>query len=86
LTLTDASALIALVNKSDRNSFRCRAAFQKLSKPLITTPFCFAEAMHLAYNAGGWNAQKALWALVAAGLVQFHMPNPDELARIAARF
>ena len=69
MTICDASALIALINKSvgeasrngNRNHDRCVNVLPELSAPLITTWSCFTETMHLLGHYGGWQAQQKLW-------------------------
>ena len=45
MTLTDAGALVALVDKNQPQNARCRATFAVLSLPLITTWPAFTEAI-----------------------------------------
>jgi hypothetical protein len=82
VTLTDASALIGLVNKKDKQHARCHQATRLLSKPLVTTWSCFTEAMHLAYSIGQWNAQRALWKLARTGAVRLLDPQDGDPERI----
>jgi uncharacterized protein len=46
MTLRDASALIALINRGDANHDRCVNSLGRLPAPLVTTWSCFTEAMH----------------------------------------
>jgi len=84
VTLTDASALFALVDKTQDAHVRCRAALKTLSKPLRTPWPCFTEAMYFAYKAGGWPRQLLLWKLVKDGLLRFHIPTDAEVERMQA--
>ena len=49
---------------------------------MVTTWACLAEAMHLAYGIGRWQAQSALWRLVEADIVQLHAPRDYERIRM----
>jgi len=62
LILCDASALIALLSRSDNNHQRCVAVLPFLQPPLMTTGPCFVEGMYLLGRAVGWLGQKALWS------------------------
>ena len=64
MTLTDAGPLIALIDAGEPDHERCRATFDELDLPLVTTWPAFTEAMHLLGRAAGWPGQRALWALV----------------------
>lgn len=82
MTLTDASALFALVDKSQAAHARCRAALATLSKPLLTPWTRFGEAMYFAYKSGGWPRQQLLWGLVKDELLRFHHPTDAEVERM----
>jgi uncharacterized protein len=82
VTLTDASALFALVDKTQDAHAPCRAILKTLSKPLLTPWPCFTEAMYFAFKSGGWPRQRLLWELVNDGLLKFHAPTEAETARI----
>jgi len=82
LTLTDASALVALVDSGQPASERCRKAFEALSLPLVTTWSAFAEAMHLLHRIGGWPLQRSLWHHVELGSLQIHATAAAEPARM----
>ena len=72
MTLTDAGALVALVDKNQPQNARCRATFAVLSLPLITTWPAFTEAMYLVYQIGGWPLQRNAWRYVEEGTIQIH--------------
>ena len=61
MIICDASALVALINRSDRNHQRCVDVLPYLSSPLITTWSCFTEAMYPLARYGEWTAQQELW-------------------------
>ena len=82
MTICDASALIALINKSDRNHDRCVNALSELSAPLVTTWSCFTEAMHLLGHYGGWQAQQKLWNYLNDEILTIHFHAPAEYTRM----
>ena len=82
MTLCDAGPLYAIVNKNDAHNVRCRAFLPKLSLPLVTTWPCFTEAMYFAYEAGGWQMQKALWQFIRRGDLRLHIPSIAEEERM----
>jgi len=61
MTLTDAGALVALLDADDPYHAACVAAAQRLpAGPLLTTWVCFTEAMYLLGTVGGYRYQAAL--------------------------
>ena len=76
MTLADASTLVALIDKNQPQSARCRATFSALSLPLVTTWPAFTEAMYLVQQIGGWALQHNLWGYIEEGLLQIH-PSPE---------
>ena len=66
-TLVDAGPLVAILDSGEAAHARCRDALPGLSLPLVTTWPAFTEAMYLLNRAGGWPAQRALWALTESG-------------------
>ena len=84
MTLCDASALVALINRRDNNHNRCVDALPKLTAPLITTWSCFTEAMHLLDRYGGWAAQQELWGYLAdqLQLLIMHVSSESEQERM----
>jgi len=84
MTLTDAGALVALLDADDPYHTACVAAAQRLpAGPLLTTWVCFAEAMYLLGSVGGYRYQAALWSLRATGRVVLHDLTPAEADRMA---
>lgn len=82
MTVCDASALIALINKKDRNHDRCVNVLPELSAPLITTGSCFTETMHLLGHHGGWQAQQKLWSYLNDEILTIHVHDRDEYNRM----
>jgi predicted nucleic acid-binding protein len=76
MTLTDAGALVALLDADDPYHTACVAAAQRLpAGPLLTTWVCFTEAMYLLGSVGGYRYQAALWSLRATGRVVAARPH-----------
>jgi len=85
MTLTDAGALVALLDTDDPYHTACVAAAQRLpARPLLTTWVCFTEAMYLLGLVGGYHYQAALWGLHATGSLVLHDLTPAEADRMAA--
>lgn len=85
MTICDASALIGLINKSDRNHDRCVKALSELSAPLVTTWSCFTEAMHLLGHYGGWQAKQKLWNYLNDEILTIHFHDRAEYTRMEER-
>ncbi len=64
MTLTDAGALIALIDAGEPDHDRCRETLEKLELPLLTTWPAFTEAIYLLGQVAGWPGQDALWAMI----------------------
>ena len=85
MTLTDAGALVALLDADDPYHTACVAAAQRLpAGPLLTTWVCFTETMYLLGTVGGYRYQAALWNLRATGRLVLHDLTPAEADRMAA--
>ena len=85
MTLTDAGALVALLDADDPYHTACVAAAQRLpAGPLLTTWVCFTEAMYLLGAVGGYRYQATLWSLRATGRLVLHDLTPAEADRMAA--
>ena len=82
MTICDASALIALINKNDCNHDRCVNVLPELSAPLITTWSCFTETMHLLGHYGGWQAQQKLWNYLNDEILIIHVHDRAEYIRM----
>jgi len=84
MTLGDTGPLVALVDKKQKASARCRATLETLSKPVITTWPCFTEAMYLCYEAGGWPMQRLLWTYIEKNVVSFYSLTDADTERMLA--
>jgi hypothetical protein len=85
MTLTDAGALVALLDADDPYHPACVAAAQRLpAGPLLTIWVCFTEAMYLLGIVGGYRYQAALWNLRTTGRLVVHDLTPAEADRMAA--
>ncbi|MCU0533397.1 MAG: PIN domain-containing protein [Hydrococcus sp. Prado102] len=82
MTLCDAGPLFALVDKKQSKHASIKKALTKLSKPLITTWPCFAEAMYLALNRGGWVMQNQLGKLLLDGRLIFYEIQETDYHRL----
>lgn len=82
MTLTDAGALVALIDKNQPHNPQCRAAFARLSLPLVTTWSAFTEAMYLVYRLGGWVLQLTLWKYLENGVLHIHSHKETEHKRM----
>lgn len=82
MTLCDTGPLVSLVNAKDKDHQTCVLALSQLSRPLLTTWPCFAEAMYLCHRNGGFPAQRALWQFVRNGVLRFHVSSDAEIARM----
>ena len=82
MTLTDAGALVALIDKNQPHNSRCRTTFATLSLPLVTTWPAFTEAMYLVYRIAGWALQHNLWQYIESGVLHIHFSNATEQQRM----
>ena len=85
MTLTDTGPLVALLDAGDQYHASCVDAMHRVpSFPLLTTWVCFAEAMYLLGDVGGYSYQAALWDLVKTGQLVLHDLTRAETHRMAA--
>ena len=85
MILTDTGPLVALLDTSDPYHAHCVDASRRLPpEPMLTTWVCFAEAMYLLGEVGGYRYQAALWNLKGAGRLALHTLTPSETDRMAA--
>ena len=85
MTLTDTGPLVGLIDGTDQYHDICAIAFSELpAEPLLTTWPCFAEAMHLLGQRGGYRFQAALWRMYFRQELVLHESTPEETARMAA--
>jgi uncharacterized protein len=82
VTLTDAGALVALIDKNQPRNGQCRATLATLSLPLVTTWPAFTEAMYLLHQLGGWPLQRNLWQYIEDGVLQIHFSEEIEQPRM----
>jgi len=69
MTLTDAGALVALLDADDLYHAACVAAAQRLpAGPLLTTWVCFTEAMYLLGTVGGYGIKQLCGASAPQGV------------------
>ncbi len=82
MTLCDTSPLVSLINRKDKDHARCLAVLPSLSRPLVTTWACIAEAMHLLGKFQGHASQDALWQYITDGLIEIHVHDEAERAQM----
>lgn len=80
MILTDAGPLVALIDQGEPDHKSCVEALGRLRGPMVTTWPAFTEAMYLLGDAGGWQAQEALWRLQQRGDVVVEIPVQLERA------
>ena len=61
MILTDASALVAIIDRDEPDHARCVAALERLTPPMLTTLPALTEAAYLLRRRGG---DVALWRLI----------------------
>ncbi len=87
VTLTDASALVALLDPDELHHARCVETVKSFHGLLLTTWPAFTEAMYLLGRNKGWPAQSGLWRLVQEGvLVVAQQPASKRLANLMAQY
>ena len=85
MILTDASALVALLDRRDANHALCLRALRQLrDEPMLTTWPPFTEAMYILGNIGGFSYQDSLWQLVTAGHLVLHDLTAAQIRRTEA--
>jgi predicted nucleic acid-binding protein len=77
VTLTDASALVALLDPDEKHHARCVEIVGRLQGLLLTTWPAFTEAMYLLGRNKGWPAQNGLWRLVLDGVLAVAQQAPS---------
>lgn len=82
-TLTDAGALIALIDADEPDHERCKRALAEIRLPMLTTWPAFTEAMYLLGRAGGWRGQEALWKLIRRSDLLIAAASPEAIERAA---
>ncbi|HEU0175583.1 MAG TPA: PIN domain nuclease [Blastocatellia bacterium] len=83
MTLVDTGPLVALIDKTDKETHRkCHSATYFLSGPMLTSWACFTEAMYLLGELRGWKGQLALWRYLEKGALVLHSHEEDEWRRV----
>ena len=82
MTLTDAGALVTLIDRNQPQNARCRTVFAVPSLLLITTWPAFTKAMYLVYQIGGWPLQRNVWSYVEERTLQIHSSTAAEQGRM----
>jgi uncharacterized protein len=84
MILTDAGPLVAILDRGEEHHQACALCLAQLTGPMLTTWPAFTEAVYLLGEAGGWQAQDALWGLVEAGDVELAEQGRDDRVRMRA--
>lgn len=72
---------MALIDAGEADHKRCRNALKHLEAPMLTTWPVLTEAMYLLGDAGGWNAQRALWQMLEREVLQLAELQGSDVAR-----
>jgi len=84
MILTDAGALVAIINQRDPDHSRCVRALESFTVPMLTTWPAFTEAMYLLGGASPrWAGQEALWRLLHRGDVDLAELSKGSRHRVA---
>lgn len=75
---------MALIDAGEADHKRCRNALKHLEAPMLTTWPVLTEAMYLLGDAGGWNAQRALWQMIEREALQLAELQATDVARTRA--
>ena len=82
--LTDAGPLAAFIDRRDQYHPPAQRSLAMLGdEPLLTTCPCFAEAMHLLGDSGGYRHQSLLLSLFHQGLLQIHYLTPSRKSALS---
>jgi uncharacterized protein len=88
--LTDAGALVALLDASDSNHLRCVRAGRTLAAgPMETTWPCFTEAMYLLGSVGKYRYQERVWVLRSTGrlvILELTIAQIDHVADLMQKY
>lgn len=83
MTLTDASAFIAICDKAQGNDhLRCVETLQKIKGSLATTFPCLTEAMYFLGKLMGWQGQELLWQLIENDALEIYHLSENEMTRM----
>ena len=65
--LVDTGAILAVLDKSDRRSASCQAAFRQVRLPLLTSEAVLTELFHLV--GPSWFHKQTAWELIRSGVI-----------------
>lgn len=83
--LTDASALVALLNPHDQyHQPALNAVAKSYEDPLVTTIQCFTEATRMVSGKNVRYPDLTIYQRLESGLIQLHYPGPAEIQRAVA--
>ena len=78
--LVDASAFVALVDRSDHHHKACVAALSSVTEPLVTTWPVLTEAMYLLSDST--RAQQSLFEMIEDGAITLTTLDESDLSRM----
>lgn len=83
--LTDASALVALLNTRDQyHQPALNTIGRNRQDPLVTTIQCFTEATRMVSGKNVRYPDLTIYQRLESGLIQLHYPDPAEILRAVA--
>lgn len=82
MILCDAGVLVCLVERNQPLHGEYIRLVGQLEKPLVTTWACMAEAMYLALNRSGWQAQNQLLKFLLNRIVIIYEIQSDDYERL----
>jgi predicted nucleic acid-binding protein len=82
-TLTDAGALVALLDADETDHEACVAVLLAIELPMVTTWPAFTEAMYLLDTPRKRRARDALWSLAETG--RLHLYDLDRAQVVRSR-
>ena len=78
--LVDAGPLVAALDRSDQHHASCVRSLRSIREPLVTVWPAFTEAMYLV--RGSWDAQDALWQMLASASLGLLPIDADDAPRM----
>jgi len=90
MMLTDAGALIAIIDRADSRHTAAISVLRSLQEmPLATTWPCLTEAMHILGDVGGYDYQVPLWTLRNSDrllVIDFSAREIDRMIQLMAKY
>jgi len=80
MMLIDAGPLVALIHKDDDAHARCKQTLRAIDQALVTVGPAVVETMYLL--SFSWQAQDALWEMLANGAIGIARLDETDLSRM----